>query len=327
MVRQRVMCVGHTDLWIGPSAELPAKHESRHPREIRPQREQLQPEHHPRMFVIAVRNGDRLLLRRDLLPVVLGSLDAPLRVTHRLEVLIHPQAIRRAHSPAQVGRGRPHGVEHAPLLPPHHGPLAFVRCDLVAEHALEHRARVCLHRQRRRGRTPRDGIRQRAADLAIARSGRGAIQTQFQRAELIRRSQLARDDLIDGGGRQLCGRGALSADTGQEAGRRRGMVAAVRSLESGDHIQIVAVWLEGLEHRRELETGTFRRWCPVVHGHAVGRVHGAKPARRGGRRPGPGRDRRNHGVQQRQSERGARATQQRSPWQRPLEHDHGTEPH
>ena len=117
-----------------------------------------------------------------------GLLDAPLDVADRVEVLGQLRRDRAAPSPrcsrpTSIG----HRVEDAAVL---------LRCAprrdrrvggaAVAEQPLEHRARVVLHRQRRRRAAPGDRVGVGAAVAGVARRRRTRVDSmrQLERGEL-----------------------------------------------------------------------------------------------------------------------------------------------
>ena len=122
---------------------------------------------------------------------LLGALDAPLDLAHVLEILRHRLAIRRAELQLQARPLRLRDrVEDAAVLLDARQPLG--RAAALAEHPLEHLARIDLHRHRRRRRAPRQRVHVDAAVVAVA----GADQARvILGRELHRRQQRVLTDL------------------------------------------------------------------------------------------------------------------------------------
>ena len=193
--------------------------------------------------------------------------------------------------------------------------IALRSCARIAlpEEPLEQLARIGLHRQRRRRRAERDGGAVAAAVGAIA----GAVPaTPFGR-HLERRQRRVLPDVRGG---QLIDRDAAvrllarfrrhATEPGARVERmhRRGDGRLV--LEPADDRQLLLERLEGLEDRRQLEARALGGRRPVLHDRAVREIHEAhaRLRRRGG--AGQHRPRRNHRVEERQSDGHTRAAKE-----------------
>ena len=115
----------------------------------------------------------------------------------------------------------------------------------VAEHAVEHDARIDFHRHRCRRRTPGNRVHVGAAEADVAGSDQSAVilDRQFQRRQQRFLSDLAGRHLIDRhAGEDIRAVGSLGMNAIQEHRRATGMVAAVvaRSLRAGHRVSQIA---------------------------------------------------------------------------------------
>ena len=262
--------------------------------------------------------------------VLLGLANAPFGLANRFEVLVHPPLVLRAEIRVQPPDLRRDRIEQAAI----HLHLAqpVGSAVAVAEQPLENRARIALHRVGRRRRPPGDGVHVGAtvAGVAVA-DDVGGIEGELERCQGGRRADLPGRDLIGGGAHLHIGPlGPLGMHAAQPPGARTRVVssAVAERLELamgqvGHHDHLLAERRERLERGRPLELAahTIRRPGRVVG--TVRDVDEGEPARGARGRAGHGRQRRHHGVQQRQRHRGSHSPQHRPARQGLLRDDHG----
>ena len=329
------MRVGDANLGIGRPALLAADLERDDPGGVGLERQGLHVEHQPRMLVVADRDAGRRLDHRQLAPLRLGVLDAPLDLAHRLQVLVELRAVAASEAALQAVDLIQHRVENAALPPQPRRPHLGVGAVDVPEEPVEHHARVGLHRQRRRRAAPREPVLVGAAETDVAGAdavdGVRPLQAELQRgqrrllAHRVRQNLIHRDAQLQAG----AAGGRQRLDAGQEGAGRLGMGAGgaragsrPRVVEPAHQQQMVAIRLERLQGRRELEAPPVGEGRPPLHDDAVRHVDGAEPEgglRRGLRERGRGR---HHAVQQRQRQSGADAPQNRPARNGLLRNDH-----
>ena len=268
------------------------------------------------MLLEGVRDARRLLDDRNLaVALPLRRLDAPLDVPHRIEILRQLELVAVTEGASdRVGLGG-HEVEDAAVLAEAGQPRLDVRAVGGPEQALEHRARVVLHRQRRGRRAPGDRVRIGAAIALIAGAQHlDRIDGQLQRRELGLVAEGPRGDLIHrDAGADVGTLGLLDVHAGQPRRRGAGVVANPFTLarngdlvgQTAQHVDLLAHRRQRLEHRRQLQRGTGPLGGPRTHLDAVRHVDGTEATDRVGRRVADRRERRDHAVQQRQRQRGA----------------------
>ena len=93
-------------------------------------------------------------------------------------------------------------------------------------------------------------------------------------------------------------------------------------VESGEHEQVFPIGRQSLQGLRKIEGFAIGLGRPMVHDDAVRDITERHPVDGRRRRPCRVRQRRNHGVEQRQAERRAKAAQQRAPIECFLGDDH-----
>ncbi len=138
--------------------------------------------------------------------------------------------------------------------------------------------------------------------------GNGRIFSDDARGNLIGGSCQADFDARTGA--------VVSMDTGKPgSGRARVIAAAIafgigfQLRQAGEHIHAVAHRLKRLQNRRQLVVCAGLRGDPLLQNDAVGNVDESQARRRLGRLGGKRRD---HGIQQRQRQRGAQPSQEGS---------------
>ena len=312
VVRQRVMRLGHADLRVGPRALLLADHEGDDARQVRLQRQQLQIHHQREVILERRRDALRLLERRQLdVALLLGAGDAPLDVSHGIGILLYLDAILRAEFGPQPGQLVVHRVQDALVLAHARLARAALGGAAVAEQALEHGARVVLHRQRLGGAAPCNRVGVGAAEDAGARAGVGRpVHRQLQRRQLRLLREVPRQQLVHRHvGEDLHLGLAAARGAGQERTRRAGVDVVPTRVEARQHEHLLAERCQRLEDRRQLEAAPFGLRQPVLHRHAVGHVERLEAVHRlaGGARPRP--ERRHHRIQHRQRQSGAHPPQ------------------
>ena len=136
-------------------------------------------------------NADWRVGRQHAAAVVrLRLLDTPLDLADVVEILIEPRAIARPETRSQPRRLLRDEIEDAAIALPSRGALR--RAAGLAEQPLEHRARIDLHRQRRRRRAPRDRV---GVGAAVSRRARADVAGEVLGGELERRKRRVLPDL------------------------------------------------------------------------------------------------------------------------------------
>ena len=167
MVRQAVVRLVHPDLRIGAVVQVAGHHESEDARDVGLERQCHQVEHEADVCFEDLGGADgrfgNLQVGSGLL---LGSYDAPLDLAHVVQVVAQPRLVTRPETLLEP-RGRlRHRIQDAAASA--HALEPFVHRAGTAKHALEHDARVDLHRQRRRRALPGNGVHVGAAVAHVA---------------------------------------------------------------------------------------------------------------------------------------------------------------
>ena len=330
VVRHRVVAVGDADPRIRPSAQLARDLERDDAGDVGLEREEVQVEHQPGVVVELVRDADRLLDRGDR-----GGLRLPFRALNALfdvadggQVLVDRRPVVAAEAPAQPRHVLDREVEDAAVLPHPREPLR--RRAALAEHPLEHRARIALHRHRRRRRLPREGpLVDAAVAVLAAADDEVVVERQLQRVERRVLADDRRRHLVDRRARLDVGAfGLLRPDAAQPRGADARVHAAAFAQvlgalvrEAADDDDVIAERFERLEHGRELEVRADALRVEVRQIGAVRRVEEARAAAPPSARCLRG-ERRHHRVEQRQRERRAHSSQEGPPGQCHLRDDH-----
>ena len=261
-------------------------------------------------------NGEiigRRLLRHNRLRTLLpaGCLaDARLEITHAGQVLVEPFAVARANLPLQAARLGGHRV-HNTLTD---GEPAHLRGDLRRragdKETPEDLAWLILGRDHYPATRPGEAV----LPLLNVDPHREGGETG-QVADPLRRKLIERDRVAESAAARV-------RRTGQEAVVRRMAGVDVRMPDAAEDGEVVPVGTELLEVWRELiaEALRFRRREEVPGKDAKIVADREEPARQGRWSRGP-REGRNHGVEKRQPERHARATEKTAPPKRSAKGD------
>ena len=167
-----MMRVVDADLRIAAAAQLAPHHERDDAGQIGLIRQHLQIEHQARVLGNAAGRRPAARPGNSRAPCSSALLNPPLDVADGVEILVHLDAIRGAEPAARSARL---SVTESSRLR-----RAASRCSRrrrdrrvgLAEQPLEHRARIVLHRQRRRAAAPRDRVRVHAARPDVAHAGK-----------------------------------------------------------------------------------------------------------------------------------------------------------
>ena len=319
-----MMRVRNAQFRIRSRAHLARHDERRDASEVGLECQHLQVEHHPDVILVAVRDACRFLEHRQLAgALLLRLLDAALEVPDGVDILRQLRAVPGAEACLQFRDVLEECVEDALVLLESTTPGFDAGVLRVAEHPFEHRARVDLDRQRRRLRSPRQGVAVRAAVARVARTEEVTrITAELERRELRLRSHVLRHDLIH---RDACPDigtlGFLRMHTGQVARGRACVVPGAFSgqricrlvHQSAQHEQVIVERRQRRQRRRQVESGAFDGRRPPVHDDAVRDVDGRQSWRRAGGRCPDWAERRHHGVEERQRHRGAEPPKHRAP--------------
>ena len=131
----------------------------------------------------------------DSAPRRLGRLDALLDFANGREILVQLRAIARTERPLETSRFLRDGIENRARLARLREALR--RAAAIAEQPLEDDARMRLHRERRRGRLPRNRVREEAVLAVAANLGR-ILKSELERRETRVFAEVRGGDLIDG---------------------------------------------------------------------------------------------------------------------------------
>ena len=183
MVRQRVVRVGHPELGERAVAQLLADHEGDDPRHVRFERQNLQVDHDLRVVLETFWNAAGRTLEQRQLAVALRLrlLDTHLDVTDRLEILVQPGPVPGPQITTLIDHALLDRVEQTAVAPQSGRPGRRVGAVAVAEEPLEHGARIVLHRQRRSGTAPAQGVDVGATVADVTGSGElGGFEPHLQ---------------------------------------------------------------------------------------------------------------------------------------------------
>ena len=320
VVRERMVRVGHADLGVGAHAGLPHHQEREDACEVRLERQGLQVKHQLDVLLERGGNADRTIDEWQFpLHLLLGLVHAAFDVAHGVQILRQLRLVARAQRGLHLRDLGGDRVQDAAVRADLGEPHLRLGAVAGAEEALEHVAWVVLHRQRRCGRTPRDGVVVGAAvpERAGAEQVRG-FDRQLQGCQLRVLLEVAGYHLVQGrAGADVHALGPERARAGEPGGLHPGMLAAVDAVAllavaPADHEQAIAVGLDRLQDRVDLERPTRVRLAPDGHVEAHAHIHRAEAPDRGrGGEPRRG-ERRHHRVEQRECEGGAQPTQDRA---------------
>jgi hypothetical protein len=244
-------------------------------------------------------------------------------ISHFLQIFAQPAAVSRGQILLERWHLIADRIEEAACLI---APLLPLRIGApVAEQPLEDDLRVVLHRQRQRGRLPRQRIAVGTGEAGVA-----AVQVQRLHRELDRRERRVLPhvlgcDLVDGRADErfvLLDRMRAA----QEHRRRAHVVLGAAGILSGrrgdgsvgqiaDHADAIAERFERLQGLGELEGRSLTHRRPLVHRRAVRNVDASETAPGRRRRLRQHRPCRHHRFEQRQRQRHAGTAQKRPPRQ------------
>ena len=243
VVRHRMMRLGHADVRVGPRAGLARQLERDDARDVGLERQHLQVEHQPDVVFPDRRHAGRPIeLRQRRGVALLRTLNAPLDLAHRVEILTDLDAIARAQLAPQPRHVGGHPVEDAAaLLELRASPLGAAA---VAEQPLEDDARIGLGRQRRRRRRPRQVVLIGAGVAVVAVADlRDEVGADLERRNLRVAADGSRRDLIDRRAQLVVAAlGPLGARAAQERAVGRGVIAGrvgVAQLEVRHHGDVI----------------------------------------------------------------------------------------
>ena len=200
----------------------------------------------------------------------------------------------------------------------------------VAEQPLKHDARIGFVRERRVGRPPGRRVQVRAAVAGLAVADLIVrFERQLERPQRRVGAQLVGGILVDGlRARDVGAFGALRQHSAQPPGMIPRVDAAALVVGEHRHVaqaahddDVLAQRLDRLEHgRHRVVRAAVSFGMEVRQEHPVGHVDEAQAQGPGAGRCG--RERRHHGIQERQRNRGAHAAQEGSAFERELRDDH-----
>ena len=161
----------------------------------------MQVEHQLDVLFPVLRHADRRRRRLDagLVALLLGLHDAALDLAHVVEILGRARVCRAAPSCSFSSCALSRTASRMLVFCSSRARRSCRRRAVAAEHALEHDARVDLHRQRLRRPTPSDRAHVRAEEVAgaAAEVARVILGRELHRRERRIPADLLRDDLID----------------------------------------------------------------------------------------------------------------------------------
>ncbi len=275
------------------------------------------------MLAVGFRHADGSVEIHPRVALALRPLDAPFDLADVLQIVVEPRSVLGAQPAAQPVHVPGQRIEDASIHLPLRQPLLGGAGP--SEQALEHHPRVDLHRQRRRGRRPRNRVHVRAgvAGAAAPDEPGEVFRGDLERGERRFLAEVLGDCLIDrDAGPDVFGLGRLRYRRRGPGGAGHGMVVPAGPIETAHHREDVAERLERLHDGLEREVGSGRRRRPMRRDDAVRHVH--RPEAQAGVRCGAGRRRQrgHHGVEQRQRHAGPHPAQERPPGQRHLCNEH-----
>ena len=277
-------------------------------------------------------------VRRRRAGVPFAARDAAFDLAHREEVLVQLAPVRRAQRPAQAAGVSQHDVEDAAVVAPLPGADGRIPLDVLgAKEALERGPRAGFERHRRRGGPPRDAVAVGATVAAVAVAAQQTrLAAELERAEARLAAEVPRRDLVGRDpGVDVGAVGLPRVDAGEVARPGPRVVAGTVAERAAPVVRepaqdrdVVPVGSHRLQHagqrRRQRSDGTIGRGRPLVHDDAVRHVDEDHPVRRrGGVRRA--RERRHHGVEERQRQRGADAAED-GPSRKGSMHRHDSRP-
>jgi hypothetical protein len=153
-------------------------------------------EHQLDVLLERVGDSKRALGQRhvELRAVLFRAFDALLDGPHGLEVLGELHAVARPERALKTLHLIGHRIENAARVPRPREPLGGGAP--LAEQAVEHHARLRLHRERRRRRSPRNRVGVETVRAAVARNRRRGLDGELERRQLRVTAQRVRRDLI-----------------------------------------------------------------------------------------------------------------------------------
>ena len=319
-------------LGVGPPARLARHLRAAHARDVGLERQHQHVLQQADVLLVVVGDAGRLIDLRQRRGAVglLGALDPALDRADRLQVLVDRCAVLHADAPLEPVDGIGHRVEDAAvglhLLEPRLDAAA------VAEQTLEDDARIALVGQRGRRRQPRRRVAVRAA-IAVLAVAHLIVRLggELERPQRGVGAELVGGVLVDRlAGPDVGPLGALRQDAVQPpaVGSRVNAATLVRAhdagvAEPGHDGHAVPMRGQRRQHRRQLEGRAARpRGVEDARESSVRNVEERQTRHRRRHRPGRGRQRRHHGIEQRQGDRCAEATQHGPARQRLLGDDH-----
>ena len=325
VMRHGMVRLGDADVGIGAGAGLARQLEGDDARGVGLERQHLEVEHQPDVILPDRGHAGRPRQIGQARRVgLLRPLDPAFHLAHRVQVLPDPVLIAGSQLAAQPRQVGGHPVQDAAALLQFRAPA--LGAAAVAEQPLEDDAGIRLGRQRRRGRRPRQVVLVGAgvAVVAVAHLGQ-QVRADLERRQRRVRADRARGNLIDRRPQLVVAAlGALRLRAAQEGAVRRGVVAGgvgVAQLQAAQHGHVIDDRRQGEERGRQRQRAfAFGRPRRGVHPHRD--VDVAEPPHRAGDDAGLCRQRRHHGVEERQRQRGAHAAQERAPGKCRLRHDH-----
>ncbi len=159
--------------------------------------------------------------------LLFGLLDAAFDIANAFQVLVELALVARAEAGLQARDVAADEIEDAAILLHALDARGGIGGFAIAEEALEDGARIDLHRIRRGGSAPGNGVGVGAAITGIAAAGEvGLFEADFERAELRALAEFLRGDLVGGdAGVNVGAFGLLGMDAGEPGGARARVVA------------------------------------------------------------------------------------------------------
>ena len=317
MVAQRVVRIANANFGVAAVRRLTGELKGHHPGHVALHGQHLQVEHQLGVFFVRCGNTQRpfKVALFALVHVRLGLVDPPFHFAHRLQVLIDLPAVGSANFAFQAADFVRQRVEQTCLTTQRRPPL--LGTTPFAEHGLEDDPRVGLRRQRSRWRRPRQVVLIHAGVAVVALTNHlGQIHGQLQRRQFSLLADVLRGDLIRRDAEVVVGRfGMLRASAAQErrvAGRVRSRIR-LGEFQIADHVQLVAHGSKRLENiwqfaQRFVGRRPARMIAAHWHVNVLQPFDGLGNGRLRRCRPGG-----QHGVEQRQGDRRARAPQHGAP--------------
>ena len=154
VMRERMVRIGNTDLWVGAIAGFAGELERDDPGDVTLQRQHLQVEHQSRVIGIGRRHahGPVQIRQRIIRGVSLGLLNAALDLAHGVKILADPRAVTRPELSVETRDVFIEPIEEAGPFPQRS--LSVRNAAAFAEKAFENNSRMCLGGQGRCRRRP-----------------------------------------------------------------------------------------------------------------------------------------------------------------------------